>query len=160
METVEAQPKVLIHRDYHSRNLMLLPSENSTTTLGLIDFQDAMQGPITYDLVSLLKDCYIRWPDERIKYWLMTFYQTCSDKFSSFDQFTRAFDLCGLQRHLKVLGIFSRLHLRDNKSDYLRSLPRTLDYVMSVLPRYPELQPFYQFMSRIVKPLFNEKQLS
>ncbi|WP_028388874.1 aminoglycoside phosphotransferase family protein [Legionella fairfieldensis] len=148
---ISLQPRVFIHRDYHSRNIMLLPSKNE---LGVIDFQDAMYGPFTYDLVSLLKDCYIQWPPERVNTWLADFHQQAPvAKHYNLSDFIRAFDFCGLQRHLKVLGIFSRLHLRDNKPNYLRDLPLTLHYVMTCLANYEELNPFYQFMqNRIYLP--------
>ncbi|MFA5960583.1 MAG: phosphotransferase [Tatlockia sp.] len=148
-EALLQQPRVLIHRDFHSRNIML-----NHNTLGIIDFQDAMQGPFTYDLVSLLKDCYIQWPIEKVLHWVDFFYkQTPLTQQYSWPDFVRAFDYCGLQRHLKVLGVFSRLHLRDNKSGYLKDLPLTLHYVMACLEGHEELQPFYSFMqSRIDLP--------
>mgnify|MGYP000258105298 CR=1 FL=1 len=150
-QEIEQQPKVLIHRDYHSRNLMLL-GKNDEFELGIIDFQDAMSGPFTYDLVSLLKDCYIQWPREQIMAWLAYFHkQTPIAQQYSLSAFVRAFDLCGLQRHLKVLGVFSRLYLRDNKPNYLQDLPLTLHYVMTCLESYAELQDFYQFMQVRIK---------
>lgn len=141
------QPQVLIHRDFHSRNLMILPGEKEA--LGIIDFQDAMKGPCTYDLVSLLKDCYIQWPKEQVLLWMRLFYErsTLTEEMS-FKEFHRAFDLCGLQRHLKVLGVFSRLYLRDNKPGYLNDLPLTLHYVLDCLESYEELKPFYQFIQK------------
>lgn len=143
---VAQQPQVFIHRDYHSRNLMLLRNDD-TIELGTIDFQDAMSGPFTYDLVSLLKDCYIQWPREQIIDWLRYFYnQAPAAKQYSLPAFIRAFDYCGLQRHLKVLGVFSRLYLRDNKPNYLHDLPLTLHYVMDCLESYEELHAFHQFM--------------
>ena len=141
------QPQVFIHRDYHSRNLIV--TEN---TLGVIDFQDAMQGPHTYDLVSLLKDCYIQWPREKITQWLACFYDG-----ENIADFTRAFDLCCLQRHLKVLGVFCRLNFRDNKPAYLRDLPLTFNYVMACLESYEELQPFYHFMQQKIQQPFLQK---
>lgn len=150
---IKNQPQVLIHRDYHSRNLIL-----ASDTLGVIDFQDAMIGPYTYDLVSLLKDCYIQWPREKIMQWTAYFHQHLpSEQQGSLDEFNRAFDLCGLQRHLKVLGVFCRLHLRDNKPGYLRDLPLTFNYVMSCLEAYDELQPFYCFMRVSVQKTFLQK---
>jgi aminoglycoside/choline kinase family phosphotransferase len=149
-DEVAKQPVVFIHRDYHSRNIML----KQPTSLAVIDYQDAMQGPLTYDLVSLLKDCYISWPGEQVLEWLSYFYdnqplaKTCSKA-----EFIRAFDLCGLQRHLKVLGIFSRLYLRDGKSAYLANLPLTLQYVLECTEIYEELHPFFQFLqSRVYLP--------
>lgn len=145
------QPQTFIHRDYHSRNLMLL-NDKDPIELGVIDFQDAMQGPITYDLVSLIKDCYIQWPKEDVNHWIAEFYKN-SPKAQHYDLagFTRAVDLCGLQRHLKVLGVFSRLYLRDNKPGYLNDLPLTLHYVMACLENYPELGDFYQFMQQRIR---------
>ncbi|CDZ76526.1 putative phosphotransferase related to Ser/Thr protein kinases [Legionella massiliensis] len=138
------QPQVFIHRDYHSRNIMIL---NDEPEFGIIDFQDAMNGPLTYDLVSLLKDCYIQWPREQVMAWLSYFYEhTPLAQQYSFADFARAFDYCGLQRHLKVLGVFSRLYLRDNKPNYLQDLPLTLHYVMACLEGREELHDFYQFM--------------
>lgn len=143
------QPQVLIHRDFHSRNLMILEDEQ----LGIIDFQDAMVGPITYDLVSLLKDCYIQWPKKQINEWVSFFYQHSPlAKQSPFSEFIYAFELCGLQRHLKVLGVFSRLHIRDNKSNYLNDLPLTLRYILDCVESYKELEPFYCFMQQVQLP--------
>ncbi|WP_454784447.1 aminoglycoside phosphotransferase family protein [Legionella sp. WA2024007413] len=143
---VALQPLTFIHRDYHSRNLMLLQNEVEST-LGVIDFQDAMIGPFTYDLVSLLKDCYISWPRSKVLEWVEFFYaQSTLTKDYSLPEFIRAFDLCGLQRHLKVLGIFSRLHLRDNKPGYLKDLPLTFKYVLECTEIYKELHSFFQFM--------------
>lgn len=143
---ITQQPQVVVHRDYHSRNLMLI-QESEQAELGIIDFQDAMQGPLCYDLVSLLKDCYIQWPSERVHVWVGYFYEQSSlAKRYSLPNFIRAFEFCGLQRHIKVLGVFSRLYLRDNKPGYLQDLPLTLHYVMACLENYEELKPFYQFM--------------
>ncbi|KTD21009.1 putative phosphotransferase [Legionella lansingensis] len=150
-DEISEQPQVFIHRDYHSRNIMLLSGEEPIR-LGVIDFQDAMRGPFTYDLVSLLKDCYIQWPCDQVRTWLTSFYEQSSlAQQWSLAAFTRAFDLCGLQRHLKVLGVFSRLHLRDNKPNYLRDLPLTLHYVMSCLEGYKDLEPFFQFVQERIR---------
>jgi aminoglycoside/choline kinase family phosphotransferase len=156
---IAMQPQVFIHRDYHSRNLIVIGQTNPLE-IGVIDFQDAMHGPFTYDLVSLLKDCYIQWPREQVISWLTLFHQKLIPAHDwSFMAFTRGFDLCGLQRHLKVLGIFCRLHLRDNKEAYLRDLPLTFNYVNACLESYSELQPFYQFMQERVYLPFIEKNL-
>jgi aminoglycoside/choline kinase family phosphotransferase len=118
-----------------------------------------MLGPFTYDLVSLLEDSYIQWPRSDVLRWLTYFYQISPvAQTRSLPEFTRAFDLCGLQRHLKVLGIFCRLHLRDHKHGYLRDLPLTLHYVHACSEAYPELQPFYHFMQKRVYQHFIEKQ--
>jgi len=143
---VAQQPLTFIHRDYHSRNLMLL-AEQVDPALGVIDFQDAMRGPFTYDLVSLLKDCYISWPRGKVLEWVEFFYtHSALTTDYSLSEFIRAFDLCGLQRHLKVLGIFCRLYLRDQKPGYLKDLPLTLKYVLECTETYEELHPFFQFL--------------
>lgn len=142
------QSTVVIHRDYHSRNIMLAMDNQ----LAIIDFQDAMQGPFTYDLVSLLKDCYIQWPNDTITHWATWFYDnSLIAQQHSHAAFMRAFDLCGLQRHLKVLGVFSRLYLRDDKPGYLNDLPLTLHHAMTSLARYDELQPLYHFMQKRIQ---------
>lgn len=144
------QPIVFIHRDYHSRNLMLV-MENEHEELGVIDFQDAMRGPLTYDLVSLLKDCYISWPRDRIIEWVTYFYENCELAHSySLPEFIKAFDLAGLQRHIKVLGVFCRLNLRDKKLGYMKDLPRTLTYVRECAEMYPELHPFFELLQNRV----------
>lgn len=141
---VAKQPLVFIHRDYHARNLMLTDKGKN---LGVIDFQDAMQGPCAYDLVSLLKDCYISWPRAQVLKWVEFYYtQSTFAHEYSLTEFIRAFDLCGLQRHLKVLGVFSRLHLRDKKSGYLKDLPLTLQYVLECCEIYEELHPLFHFL--------------
>ncbi len=148
---IATQPQIFIHRDYHSRNLIVLEQRQSFE-IAVIDFQDAMKGPLTYDLVSLLKDCYVQWPREQVLLWLTQYYENQPlTQHYSFEDFIRAFDLCGLQRHLKVLGVFCRLHLRDNKPNYLRDLPLTLNYVTACLESYTELQPLHQFIEQKVK---------
>jgi aminoglycoside/choline kinase family phosphotransferase len=149
-----AQPVVLVHRDYHSRNLMRLPRRNP----GIIDFQDALAGAVGYDLVSLLKDCYIAWPRERVQQWVSGYRLRLRAERalagSSESEFLRWFDLIGLQRHIKVLGIFARLWYRDGKRGYLADLPRTLDYVLDAARRFPELRDFEQWLQRRVLPRF------
>ena len=145
------QPRVLVHRDYHSRNLMVLPQGGP----GVLDFQDALAGPVAYDLVSLLKDCYIGWPRERVQRWVSS-YRT-SLRGTGLDgsddaQFLRWFDLTGLQRHLKVLGIFARLWYRDGKSGYLADLPLTLEYVRDTARRYDELRTFCAWVEAVLVP--------
>ncbi|RIZ69017.1 MAG: aminoglycoside phosphotransferase [Methylococcales bacterium] len=149
------QPKVCVHRDYHSRNLMVLTEDSP----GVIDFQDAVIGPIIYDVVSLLKDCYIAWPEPQVEAWLTSYYDRLvqADLIAcSLADFKRWFDLMGMQRHLKAIGIFSRLHLRDDKSTYLQDIPRTLHYVMTVCSSYPELAEFGQFLQNQVLPLLDD----
>jgi len=135
LEKIDEIPKKFIHRDYHSRNLMLLEKGNP----GVLDYQDAMTGPITYDLVSLLKDCYIKWDDELVKKMSKTYFQRADSK-TSFDVFNYWFDISGLQRHLKAIGIFSRLNYRDNKPAYMNDIPRTLSYIKETVGKYDELK--------------------
>ena len=141
------QPQVFVHRDYHSRNLMLVDDNNP----GVIDYQDAVIGPVTYDLVSLFKDCYIEWPANRIERWLDEYLQlTPIDISVARGQFIRWFDLMGVQRHLKVLGIFARLNYRDGKPQYLDDLPLTLKYVIEACDRYSELSPLRNLLESTV----------
>ena len=147
-----AQPAVLVHRDYHSRNLMVTERRNP----GVLDFQDALNGPIGYDLVSLLEDCYIAWPRERVTGWLSAYRARLlargAESGSSDGEFTRWFDLIGVQRHLKVLGIFARLWYRDAKPGYLGDLPLTLRYVLDTCARYPELAELGRLLERRAAP--------
>ena len=155
-ERLSNQPQVFIHRDYHSRNLMII-NNVAKPQLGIIDFQDAMRGPITYDLVSLLKDCYIKLLEPSYYAYAEQFYQRQSlVQTWSMQQFLDEVDFCGLQRHIKVLGIFSRLHIRDNKPNYLANLPLTLDYTLACLRRHPPLKPLLNFMEQRVVPRFIE----
>lgn len=147
-----AQPRVFVHRDYHSRNLLLVDQRNP----GIVDFQDALYGPVTYDLVSLLKDCYIEWPRERVTRWVSRYRARLAaaggPAGAGEQQFLRWFDFIGLQRHIKVLGIFARLWWRDGKSGYLGDLPRTLNYVRDAAGRYAELSAFAAWLERRVVP--------
>ncbi|QIK39263.1 phosphotransferase [Caldichromatium japonicum] len=146
------QPRVFVHRDYHSRNLMLTERENP----GVLDFQDAVSGPLTYDLVSLLRDCYIAWDPERVWGWALDHYdRLCScGRLVGVDEqrFRRWFDLMGAQRHLKAAGIFARLSLRDGKHGYLADIPRTLGYVIAVCGRHPELAAFGEWLQGRILP--------
>ena len=140
------QPKVWVHRDYHSRNLM--PTKHNNP--GILDFQDAVTGPITYDLVSLLRDCYIKWPDQRVYEWALG-YQTLATQSGlplnvDEEQFIQWFDYMGVQRHIKVLGIFSRLYYRDRKSNYLNDLPLVWEYLVTVCQTYQDLHPFRELL--------------
>jgi aminoglycoside/choline kinase family phosphotransferase len=148
-----AQPQVLVHRDYHSRNLMLLDDGS----LGVIDFQDAVRGPVTYDLVSLLRDCYVAWPEERVRAWALGYAAraVAAGILAPVEpaRFLRWFDWMGLQRHIKVLGIFARLWLRDGKPGYLRDLPLVMRYTVDVAARYPETRPFAEWFAHAVQPL-------
>jgi len=136
------QPAVCVHRDYHSRNLMVSDYHNP----GILDFQDAVIGPMTYDLVSLLRDCYISWSRERVEDWALGYYELARQTGilrpdqADEQQFLRWFDWMGVQRHLKAAGIFARLNHRDGKPGYLQDIPRTLGYVQEVCTRYPELE--------------------
>jgi aminoglycoside/choline kinase family phosphotransferase len=137
------QPQVFVHRDYHSRNLMITDNNNP----GVIDYQDAVIGPISYDLVSLFKDCYIEWPREKVEHWLDCYLaRLAPERFIERDTLIRWFDLMGVQRHLKVLGIFTRLNYRDGKSQYLDDLPLTLKYILETCDKYNELQPLKQLL--------------
>lgn len=146
------QPSVCVHRDYHSRNLMVTERLNP----GVLDFQDAVVGPVTYDLVSLLRDCYVSWPPSMVDVWMIDHYTSlCESSLLDSvgpDKFRRWFDLMGMQRHLKAIGIFSRLKLRDDKSGYLKDIPRTMCYVIYVCERYPEFAGFLRYLEYRVLP--------
>lgn len=159
-EEILKQPKCFIHSDYHSRNLALIgPTHNAA--IGVLDFQDAMLGPFTYDLVSLLKDAYVEWPEETQREWLNYFYADLPHKHGwSRDAFEHGFHLMGLQRHLKVLGIFCRLDQRDGKSRYLKDLPLTLNYLIRALDIDDALKPFHHFIQDRICPPFQEKKLA
>ncbi len=150
-ESALAQPQVFVHRDYHSRNLMVCEHNP-----GILDFQDAVRGPVTYDLVSLLRDCYIAWPRQQVEEWVQGYHDIALDhgiiRAPMSAQFLRWFDLMGVQRHLKAIGIFARLNHRDGKPGYLNDIPRTLGYVEEVSARYPELRDFASFIAERVRP--------
>ena len=133
------QTRVFVHRDYHSRNLMLTPERNP----GVLDFQDAVAGPAAYDAISLLQDVYIEWPRDRVETWLLDYHRDALSQgvpiATDATQFLRDADLIGAQRHLKIAGIFCRLYYRDGKPDYLRDIPLTLRYLMAECKRQPEL---------------------
>ena len=148
LANIAAQPRGFMHRDFHSRNLLVCPGSNP----GIIDFQGAMTGPVTYDLASLLRDCYIAWDDERVAGWVeshrlrLLHAHVIGDDVDT-DTFMRWFDFAGLQRHIKVLGIFCRLMYRDGKASYLADLPLVLNYVMKVARRHHELEGFATFLT-------------
>ncbi len=150
--SAQEQPQCCIHCDYHSRNLMVLPNEQ----VGVIDFQDAAWGPITYDIISLLKDSYIAWPRNRVIAWAQDFWQqSVQDKrlpAITFEQYLRWFDFMALQRHLKVLFIFARKWHRDGSHHYLADIPRTLSYAIAIASDYPELHAFHHFLVHQVAP--------
>ncbi|MBI4005234.1 MAG: phosphotransferase [Gammaproteobacteria bacterium] len=151
-ESALSQPKVFVHRDYHSRNLMYCKTHNP----GILDFQDAVVGPFTYDLVSLLKDCYIKWPRRQVNNWAIDFYhQICTGETEE-ARFLRWFDLMGVQRQLKASGIFARLYHRDGKAGYLFDIPRTLSYVLDLDQDYPELELLIELVRSKVTPVLNE----
>ncbi len=142
-----AQPQVFVHRDYHSRNLMITQERNP----GIIDFQDALRGPVGYDPASLLKDCYISWPRARLESWvreyrLMMHKRGALSAGANDAQMLRWIDVIGVQRHLKVLGIFARLWYRDDKPGYLDDLPLTLRYVIDACAGFPHLRPLREFL--------------
>lgn len=142
---VLSQPQdVFVHRDFHSRNIMI----TTKNEVGVIDYQDAMNGAITYDLVSLLKDCYIEYRRSDVEELVLAFRDKIGSNASD-TEFIKWFDFMGLQRHIKVLGVFSRLHLRDKKDGYLKDIPLTLKYVLEAASRYKETQEFAQLLKRL-----------
>ena len=144
-----AQPQVWVHRDYHSRNLMVVPEHNP----GILDFQDAVVGPVTYDLVSLLRDCYICWPEERVWTWADQYRRQATVQHLipevGDSQFRSWFDLMGAQRHLKAIGIFARLKYRDGKEGFIGDIPRTMGYLVSVCERYDEFSALRELLLRL-----------
>ena len=140
-----AQPKVYVHRDYHSRNLMV-----SEPNPGILDFQDAVYGPITYDLASLFKDAYIKWEEEKIMDWVIRYWEKARKAGlpvrEDFGEFYRDYELMGVQRHIKVLGIFARLYHRDGKDGYLKDMPLVMEYLRSACERYIDLKPLHNLL--------------
>lgn len=157
LENAAEQPNTLVHRDYHSRNLMVRGGQRP----GIVDFQDAVWGPVTYDLVSLLRDCYVRWPRERVARWALAYAATAeaAGVLEPVDpeRFLRWFDWMGLQRHIKILGLFPRLWLRDGKRGYLGDLPLVIRYVLETAERYPELRPFGEWFGSQLLPLIEQQ---
>lgn len=151
-EIALSQPRVFVHRDYHSRNLLRRAQDNP----GIVDFQDAVYGPVSYDLVSLLKDCYIKWPRARQCAWAGRYADQLRDagliNGAEHGQFLRWFDLMGAQRHLKASGIFARLYHRDGKPGFLSDIPRTLSYIADLAGLYPELDGLIGLIRRKVLP--------
>jgi len=143
-----AQPKVYVHRDYMPRNLMV-----TNPNPGILDFQDAVHGPITYDVVSLFRDAFLSWDEERVLDWTIRYWEKARKHglpvAADFADFYRAFEWMGLQRHLKVLGIFARIHYRDGKTGYLEDTPRFVGYVRAVASRYEALAPLLRLFDRI-----------
>lgn len=148
VQSAVEQPQVFMHRDYHSANLMMLPDD-----VGILDFQDAFIGPLTYDLVSLLRDCYIDWPHEMVETWALFYFSLLQQRGElqkiSKEKFLRWFDLMGLQRHLKALMTFARKKVRDSQPQYLEHIPRTINYIVDVSGRYSELAPLHQYYKKV-----------
>jgi aminoglycoside/choline kinase family phosphotransferase len=148
IDSALAQPKVLVHRDYMPRNLML-----SAPNPGVLDFQDAVYGPVTYDVTCLFKDAFLSWPEERVHGWLQRYWQQAQAAGipvqPDFDDFLRASDLMGVQRHLKVIGIFARICHRDGKPRYLADVPRFFSYIDAVVARRPELAPLQALLASL-----------
>lgn len=149
IDNILQQPQVTVHRDYHSRNLMVTAENNP----GVLDFQDAVIGAITYDLVSLLKDAYIRWDEEVMMDWVVRYWQSAKKAglavSADFGEFYRDFEWMGAQRHIKVLGIFARLHHRDGKAGYLKDMPLVMQYLQAACERYVELRPFLKLLKTL-----------
>ncbi|WP_286233611.1 aminoglycoside phosphotransferase family protein [Thalassotalea sediminis] len=158
IENILAQPQVFMHRDFHSRNLMWYQDK-----LAVIDFQDAVVGPVTYDIVSLLRDCYVKWPvpvvNEAFRYFVEEFGEQLIGEKLPMSQWQRWFDLTGIQRHIKAAGIFARLKHRDNKLGYMKDIPLTLTYIVEICQHYPELTPLKLFVAEKVLPHFTEETL-
>lgn len=153
IQSALAEPQVFVHRDYHSRNLMLTSEPGAAPQFGILDFQDAVKGPLSYDLVSILRDAYIEWPEAQTLDWTVRYWEAarkaglpiCEDP----GEFYRQFDFMGLQRHLKILGIFARLNYRDGKAQYLNDLPMVLRYVRLVAERYIAFKPLLLLLDRL-----------
>ena len=147
-------PTTFVHRDFHSRNLMITDSNNP----GVLDYQDALIGPITYDAVSLLKDCYVNWDKKLITEMLSTYYKKIKADYNNieFDEFSFWFDVVGLQRHFKAIGIFSRLNYRDNKITFMQDIPRTYKYVDEVVNKYTELTSVKEILNEMdIKKIYD-----
>ena len=154
VDNAQQQPQTFVHRDFHSRNLMITKVNNP----GIIDYQDAVNGPISYDLVSLLKDCYVKWSKNEINGWLEFYLNQLTQRGVEVDheQFQRWFDLMGVQRHLKACGIFARLSHRDGKHEYLKDVPRTLSYIVDLQGDYQELAPLCLIIEELILPKLEE----
>lgn len=154
-QNILAQPQLFVHRDFHSRNLMVTPINNP----GILDFQDAVKGAITYDLVSLYRDAYIQWDEEQQVDWVIRYWELARKAHlpvhADFGDFYRDFEWMGLQRHIKVLGIFARLYHRDGKDGYLKDIPLVLEYVEKVAQRYIAFKPLIRILDasrKFVRP--------
>lgn len=151
IDNILQQLQVTVHRDYHSRNLMVTPENNP----GILDFQDAVIGAVTYDLVSLFKDAYIRWDEEDLMDWVVRYWQSARKAGlpvnEDFGEFYKDFEWMGVQRHIKVLGIFARLYHRDGKDGYLKDMPLVMQYLQAACERYVELRPFFKLLLTLDK---------
>ncbi len=162
-EAALQQPQFAVHRDYHSRNLLILDESliGEHSGPGIIDFQDAMAGAYSYDLVSLLRDCYIRWSPEFVEKLALKYLNLAGEanliQGISPGQFLRDFDLMGLQRNFKVMGIFARLAIRDNKPQYLADIPLVIQYFLEVACKYEEMGPFLDWFETKVRPVAKTK---
>jgi aminoglycoside/choline kinase family phosphotransferase len=156
---IAQQPYVFMHRDYHSANLMVLPSNQ----VGILDFQDAFYGPVTYDLASLLRDCYIAWPEPLVTQLALSYLQRLQEKHHLLQvnqaEFLRWFDYMSMQRHMKALMTFSRKYVRDQQVNYLQYIPQTLNYLLAVSERYPVSQCLNQFIKQHIMPVIATKEL-
>jgi aminoglycoside/choline kinase family phosphotransferase len=143
-----AQPRVYVHRDYHSRNLMV-----TEPNPGILDFQDAVYGPITYDLASLFKDAYIKWEEDEVMDWLIRYWEKARKAGlpvrEDFGEFYRDYEMMGVQRHIKVLGIFARLYHRDGKEGYLKDMPLVMEYLVRACERYIDLKPLLNLLHEL-----------
>jgi N-acetylmuramate 1-kinase len=158
MDNALTQAQVLTHRDFMPRNLM--PTKPD---LAVLDFQDCVRGPVAYDAISLFKDAFLSWPLARVDGWLAQYHQRARAAglpVPTLAQFQRDADWLGIQRHLKILGIFARLHYRDGKTKYLPDVPRFIAYLDEVLPRYPELQPLARLLETKIKPALRSKAIA
>ena len=156
-ESALAQPEVTVHRDYHSRNLLIQKGQSRP---GVIDFQDAVRGPVTYDAVSLLKDCYVRWPEQDVHQWLEHYRQITLNAGlhrADADTFLQWFELMGMQRHLKAAGIFARLAIRDGKTGFLADIPRTVSYIRDASARQPAFRNLHEWLCATVIPRIEER---
>ena len=157
-DAVRVQPQVFVHRDYHSRNLMLLESDEGRSEIGVIDFQDAVTGPVTYDLVSLLRDAYVVWPQADVEKWVKEFAAMLrkGHRIAGVDDatFLRWFDWMGAQRHLKVVGIFARLSIRDGKHAYLEDIPLVFNYLLAEIRPYPEFHALFELLRGVILPAY------
>ncbi len=153
VDSAMMQPQHPVHRDYHSRNLMVIGGVDEPA---ILDFQDAVIGPVTYDLVSLLRDCYIAWPEDEVERWVRIYYDLSKEARlhdASWRSFQRWFDLMGIQRHLKAAGIFSRLMVRDGKPGYLADIPQTLRYLLQVSSHYKDMKVLHDLLETKILPI-------